>query len=120
MQLAPRHPHLGLHGVFADSLPDGWGLLLQDRFFRQQNLPFYDVTYSPHPYNEHATAFGGFGKNPPLPTLQKLAVSAGYENRQVAREDIVEIADVAGCVHLVVSCPAQSLKEVCAAAFLLS
>ncbi|MBE2294705.1 MAG: type II toxin-antitoxin system HipA family toxin [Phycisphaerales bacterium] len=25
----------GLHGVFHDSLPDGWGLLLMDRFFRQ-------------------------------------------------------------------------------------
>lgn len=35
VQLAPRLPHLGLHGVFADSLPDDWGMLLQDRFFRQ-------------------------------------------------------------------------------------
>lgn len=26
----------GLHGVFSDSLPDGWGLLLMDRFFRSQ------------------------------------------------------------------------------------
>lgn len=26
----------GLHGVFYDSLPDGWGLLLMDRAFRQQ------------------------------------------------------------------------------------
>lgn len=25
----------GLHGVFHDSLPDGWGLLLMDRYFRQ-------------------------------------------------------------------------------------
>ena len=24
----------GLHGVFNDSLPDGWGLLLMDRFFK--------------------------------------------------------------------------------------
>lgn len=33
-QLA-RENHLfkGLHGPFADSLPDGWGLLLMDRFF---------------------------------------------------------------------------------------
>lgn len=29
---------LGLHGVFADVLPDGWGLLLMDRFFRAQGL----------------------------------------------------------------------------------
>jgi serine/threonine-protein kinase HipA len=26
----------GLHGVFSDSLPDGWGLLLMDRFFQDQ------------------------------------------------------------------------------------
>lgn len=25
----------GLHGAFSDSLPDGWGLLLMDRFFRR-------------------------------------------------------------------------------------
>lgn len=29
---------LGLHGVFADALPDGWGLLLMDRYFRGQGL----------------------------------------------------------------------------------
>ncbi len=30
--------HQGLHGVFSDSLPDGWGLLLQDRVFRQHGI----------------------------------------------------------------------------------
>lgn len=41
-QLA-RNPKLfeGLHGPFADSLPDGWGLLLMDRFF---NSTFGDGT----------------------------------------------------------------------------
>lgn len=38
VQIAPKVPHLGLHGVFADSLPDGWGLLLQDRVFRQNGI----------------------------------------------------------------------------------
>lgn len=38
LQLAPSEPYDGLHGVFADSLPDGWGLLLQDRFFRRQGI----------------------------------------------------------------------------------
>ncbi len=28
----------GLHGVFADALPDGWGMLLMDRHFRKQGL----------------------------------------------------------------------------------
>lgn len=37
-QLAPR-PALfdGLHGAFADSLPDGWGMLLMDRWFRREH-----------------------------------------------------------------------------------
>lgn len=35
---APPTPHEGLHGVFADSLPDGWGRLLMDRIFRQRGI----------------------------------------------------------------------------------
>ncbi|MDC9613280.1 type II toxin-antitoxin system HipA family toxin [Xenorhabdus khoisanae] len=34
LQKAPKEPHYGLHGVFGDSLPDGWGLYLMDRVFR--------------------------------------------------------------------------------------
>lgn len=33
----------GLFGVFNDSLPDGWGRLLMDRFFSTQNIPTYQV-----------------------------------------------------------------------------
>lgn len=44
LQAASSHVHNGLHGVFADSLPDGWGLLLQDRFFRQQGVLPSQVT----------------------------------------------------------------------------
>lgn len=37
---AEREPHEGLHGVFADSLPDGWGRLLMDRAFdSRDDLP---------------------------------------------------------------------------------
>ena len=35
---APPSPHEGLHGVFADSLPDGWGRFLMDRIFRQRGI----------------------------------------------------------------------------------
>ncbi|MFU8784451.1 HipA N-terminal domain-containing protein, partial [Aliidiomarina sp.] len=38
LQRAPKEPHQGLHGAFADSLPDGWGSLLQNRVFRQHNI----------------------------------------------------------------------------------
>lgn len=33
----------GLYGVFADSLPDGWGLLLMDRFFKKNGLDLSDT-----------------------------------------------------------------------------
>ncbi|MCG6221494.1 HipA N-terminal domain-containing protein [Vibrio sp. 506] len=33
LQVVPREPHYGIHGVFGDSLPDGWGLYLMDRVF---------------------------------------------------------------------------------------
>jgi serine/threonine-protein kinase HipA len=29
LQKAPKQPHDGIHGVFGDSLPDGWGLHLR-------------------------------------------------------------------------------------------
>ncbi|MGM0482168.1 MAG: type II toxin-antitoxin system HipA family toxin [Pseudomonadota bacterium] len=36
LQKAPAQPHYGLHGVFSDSLPDGWGLYLMDRVLRNK------------------------------------------------------------------------------------
>ena len=41
---APRDPHEGLHGVFADSLPDGWGRLLMDRMFRRHGIAPSELT----------------------------------------------------------------------------
>lgn len=38
IQKAPSAPHQKLHGIFADSLPDGWGLYLMDRVFRKNNI----------------------------------------------------------------------------------
>ncbi len=38
LQKAPAIPHKKLHGVFADSLPDGWGLYLMDRVFRKNDI----------------------------------------------------------------------------------
>ncbi len=38
IQEGPRRPFDGLHGVFADSMPDAWGRLLVDRRARRQGL----------------------------------------------------------------------------------
>jgi len=37
-QVDSAHVFNGLPGVFNDSLPDGWGNLLMDRYFRQQDI----------------------------------------------------------------------------------
>ena len=58
-----------------------------------QPAPFYDVTFSPGRFGEHATAFGGYGKNPPLKALQKLATEAGYANWRQARQEIQRVLD---------------------------
>lgn len=79
-----------------DDHSKNWAFLMSDDG-QWLPAPFYDATFSPHIYNEHATAFGGFGKQPPLQTMQKLAASAGYENWQAAHLDIVEIADGIMC-----------------------
>jgi len=36
--LPKRDPFNGLFGVFNDSLPDGWGNLIIDRFLLKQNI----------------------------------------------------------------------------------
>ena len=44
-QLAKQPTFQGLHGLFHDSLPDGWGMLLMDRFFKRQfNFEPHEVT----------------------------------------------------------------------------
>ncbi|USD68190.1 type II toxin-antitoxin system HipA family toxin [Vibrio sp. SCSIO 43136] len=44
LQVAPRAPHYGIHGVFGDSLPDGWGLYLMDRVFRKNGHNPKEIT----------------------------------------------------------------------------
>ncbi len=43
-QVAPLRPHHGLHGVFADSLPDGWGMLLLDRYCKSQGRDLAQIS----------------------------------------------------------------------------
>lgn len=45
VQVIKSPAHLqGLWGVFHDSLPDGWGLLLMDRYFRSQNMNLQNIS----------------------------------------------------------------------------
>ncbi|MEZ5535028.1 MAG: type II toxin-antitoxin system HipA family toxin [Thiolinea sp.] len=55
--------------------------------------PFYDVTFSPHPFGEHATAFSGYGKQPPLKAMKNLAQAAGFANWSEARVVIERVQE---------------------------
>lgn len=41
--IAKRDPFEGIHGVFADSLPDGWGRLLVDRLLLKNKINPYEI-----------------------------------------------------------------------------
>lgn len=91
-QLQFRRAIFNLLSSNQDDHSKNWAFLQSDDG-QWQPAPFYDVTYSPHPFNEHATAFGGYGKAPPLEVMQKLAASAGYGNWHDARLVIEEVAE---------------------------
>lgn len=44
LQRGPLGPHDGLHGVFADALPDGWGRSLTDRVCRRHGVLASELT----------------------------------------------------------------------------
>ena len=91
-QLQFRRAVFNLLSSNQDDHSKNWAFLQADD--GQWNpAPFYDVTYSPHPFNEHATAFGGYGKAPSLKVMQKLATSAGFANWNDAKQVIEEVAE---------------------------
>lgn len=85
-----------LFNLFAANQDDhskNWSFLQNDAG-QWQVAPFYDVTFSPHPYNEHSTAFGGYGKAPPIKMIQQLAQHAGFASWQEAQQKIQDIIEV--------------------------
>ncbi|MGO2563754.1 MAG: type II toxin-antitoxin system HipA family toxin [Pseudoalteromonas nigrifaciens] len=92
-QLQFRRAIFNLFSCNQDDHSKNWAFLQEDS--GEWNLaPFYDVTFSPHPFNEHATSFAGYGKNPPIKAIQKLASAAGYANWKQVQIIISEIADI--------------------------
>ncbi len=92
-QLQFRRAIFNLFAANQDDHSKNWGFL-QGNDGSWQLAPFYDVTFSPHPFNEHATAFAGYGKAPPLKVMQKLAASAGFAAWKDAQQCIQEVVDV--------------------------
>lgn len=82
-----------LFAMNQDDHTKNWAFI-QDDNNQWLPTPHYDVTFSPNPYGEHATSFGGYGKNPPFKVVQKLASRAGFDNWASAKIVIEQIIDV--------------------------
>ena len=63
---APEEPFNQLHGLFADSLPDEWGLLLMDRYLRQKGIDLNSVTALDRLLYVGSTAMGALTYEPDL------------------------------------------------------
>jgi len=75
-----------------DDHAKNWAFLQNDNGSWKPS-PFYDITYSPTAFNEHSTAFIGYGKEPPLKIIQQLATDASFSSWQEAKEVIEKVSD---------------------------
>ncbi|MDX7998810.1 HipA domain-containing protein, partial [Xenorhabdus sp. Reich] len=91
-QLQFRRAIFNLFAGNQDDHSKNWSFL-QDDNGNWNPAPFYDATFSPSPFGEHATAFAGFGKNPPLKAIQKLATCAGFTDWKLAQLAIGEVVE---------------------------
>ncbi len=101
-QLQFRRAVFNLLAVNQDDHSKNWAFLQSDQG-NWNVAPFFDVTFSPHPFNEHATAFDGHGKQPPLKTMQKLAASAGFSSWKEAQQCIFEVVESISQLSLLAS-----------------
>lgn len=68
---APRDPFDGLHGLFNDSLPDGWGRLLLDRRLQRAGIDYTRLTPVDRLSAVGRTGMGALSYIPELPDDQK-------------------------------------------------
>ena len=87
-----RRMVFNLFSLNQDDHSKNWAFLQNDNG-EWQLAPFYDITFSPSPYNEHATAFAGFGKASSLKVMQKLAIQANFSNWNKAQQVIEEVVE---------------------------
>lgn len=89
-QLQFRRAMFNLFALNQDDHSKNWAFLQSDNG-SWQPAPFYDITFSPHPFNQHATAFIGHGRQPPLKAVQQLAANAGFADWKQAQQQIQQI-----------------------------
>ena len=91
-----------LFALNQDDHSKNWAFL-QDDDGQWRPSPFHDVTFSPSPHGEHATAFVGHGSRPPLKAVKQLARQANFRGWRQAREVIACVVDAIGERHAVAS-----------------
>ena len=95
-----RRMIFNLFSLNQDDHSKNWAFLQNDHG-EWQLAPFYDITFSPSPYNEHATAFSGFGKAPSLKAMQKLAIQANFSNWNKAQQVIEEVVEAISSFNVI-------------------
>jgi serine/threonine-protein kinase HipA len=84
-----------IFNLFADNQDDhtkNWSFLMDDKG-QWQLAPFYDVTFSPSPHNQHMMSYGGYGQKPSVKTIQKLARQASFPHWKEAQNEMVKVLD---------------------------
>ena len=75
-----------------DDHTKNWAFLQNDQGHWQPS-PFYDVTFSPNPHGQHSMAFVGYGKQPSVKAMQKLAKQANFSSWPQAQKEIQKVLD---------------------------
>jgi len=81
-----------LFSLNQDDHSKNWAFLMDD-IGKWKPSPFYDITFSPNPHNEHSTAFMGYGNTPPLKAIQQMAKQANFGTWKQAQEVIQKIVN---------------------------
>lgn len=78
-----------IFGLFDDSLPDGWGLLLMDRFFRQQGRPLRKITILERLAYLGTRTMGALTYHPPSETTHQDRRTLDLYEMARASEDVL-------------------------------
>jgi serine/threonine-protein kinase HipA len=79
-----------LFGLFDDSLPDGWGLLLMDRFFQQRGSALAEVSVLDRLAYLGTRTMGALTYHPPATPADSLARSLDLHEMARASQQVIE------------------------------
>ena len=96
LQRGPLEPHDGLHGVFAESLPDGWGRLRMDRVCRRHGVLPSELTPMDRLSYVGARGLGALQFSPPSPFTPESPtdvdlIELGERARTVFEDDSADV-----------------------------